>query len=507
MPIRPPSLPRSPMSHTAPIDASRISSGLARRLGNRKVQMWFGQGTRFSVRDGDLEVVATSGFAADWIGRNFADALRDVARESLGLGDAARVEVRAPSNPPEEPVGASRVAVPAASEPSVSRLRAPETSSGLHPFEPTAGGVGLDAPPSTARTANRPHPSDSWRRLGDFVVGDGNRLAFDAARRIAEADDAADRILFLHGECGVGKTHLLQAICRQRRERIRAAKIRYTTGEAFTNEFIASVRSGSLEAFRRRFRGLELLAIDDVHFLSNKTATQSEFLHTLDSIALGGSRVVLASDDHPRQIGRFHRSLVSRFLAGMVVRIEPPDRETRRTLLRRLASQRGLRLGDAAEECLVGRFVGSARELEGAVAKLAALASLGDASGDSRGEIGMLLVEQLLEEDRRVARRTPIRLASIVEAVSEHFEVDREEILGGSKLRRASEARGVVAHLARRLTTLSFPEIARGLGRRNHSAIHAAEARTREAIDSPGDEAERLRESIDRLSHALLRGQ
>ena len=216
---------------------------------------------------------------------------------------------------------------------------------------------------------------------------------------------------------------------------------------------------------------------------------------------------MLASDEHPRQIGRFHRSLVSRFLAGMVVRVEPPDRETRRTLLRRLAAERGLRLGEAAEECLVGRFVGSARELEGAVAKIAALASLGEGSGDSRGEVGMLLVEQLLEEDRRVARRTPIRLAAIVETVAEHLEIDREEILGGSKLRRASEARGVVAHLAHRLTTLSFPEIARGLGRRNHSAIHAAEARTREALDAPGNDSERLRESIDRLSHALLRGQ
>ena len=494
------------MSHTAPIDPSRIASGLAQRLGNRKVEMWFGHGTRYSVQNGDLEVVATSGFAADWIGRNFADALRDVARESLGLGDAARIEVRAPAQAPKEGLGNGRVRSRDTREPDLHREAPRGPAEPLDPSDP-APAAATAAAEMRVGAPHRPHPADSWRRLDDFVVGDGNRLAFDAARRIADADDAADRMLFLHGECGVGKTHLLQSICRRRRERIRTAKIRYTTGEAFTNEFIASVRSGSLDSFRRRFRGLELLAIDDVHFLSNKTATQSEFLHTLDSIALGGSRVVLASDEHPRQIGRFHRSLVSRFLAGMVVRVEPPDRETRRTLLRRLAAERGLRLGEAAEECLVGRFVGSARELEGAVAKIAALASLGEGSGDSRGEVGMLLVEQLLEEDRRVARRTPIRLAAIVETVAEHLEIDREEILGGSKLRRASEARGVVAHLARRLTTLSFPEIARGLGRRNHSAIHAAEARTREALDAPGNDSERLRESIDRLSHALLRGQ
>lgn len=443
--------------------------------------MWFGEGTRFAMHDGDLEVVATSPFAADWIGRNFADALREVARENLGLGDSSRIAVRAPD---------------AAAVPDAATTARPGRDAG----EPRPAVAQADPP-----RAPRPHASDSWRRLEDFVVGSGNRLAYDASRRIADADESADRMLFLHGDCGVGKTHLLQAICRRRREHSRGVKIRYTTGESFTNEFIACVRSGSLDSFRRRFRGLELLAIDDVHFLSNKTATQSEFLHTLDSIAHGGSRVVLASDEHPRQIGRFHRSLVSRFLAGMVVRVEAPDRETRRTLLRRLASDRGLRLGAAAEECLVGRFVGSARELEGAVAKLAALASLGESPREAGGEIGMLLVEQLLDEDQRLARRTPIRIASIVEAVAEQFGIDREEILGGSKLRRASEARGVVAHLARRLTTLSFPEIARGLGRRNHSSIHAAEARTREAIEAAGDGAERLRESIDRLSHALLR--
>lgn len=293
---------------------------------------------------------------------------------------------------------------------------------------------------------------------------------------------------------------------------MQASRVRYTTGEQFTNEFIAAVRGGSVEAFRRRFRGLDVLAIDDVHFLSNKTATQGEFLHTLDAIGLGGATVVLASDEHPRQIGRFNRSLVSRFLAGMVVELAPPDRETRRQLLRRLLAARGFEATEAAEEAIVGRFVASARELEGVAAKLTALSAL-DATSRSRGtadshgriSLGMVLVERLLEEDRRATRRTPVRLGAIVEAVADACAVRREDLLSTSKHRTASEARGVVVLLARRLTTLSYPEIARGLGRRNHSAIHAAERRVRTAVEAGGPDAEAMQERIDRLAHDLSR--
>ncbi len=447
--------------------------------------MWFGEGTRIRIEGETLEVVASSAFAADWIGRHFTDDLRESARTVLPAGTAPKVEIRPPEATRSSPSGPE----PKAAE----RNRA----DGRADVDRPGGG-----PP--VRRGSSPNGHDHWRRLEDFVPGTVNRLAFEAASRVAEGAEGSDRILFVHGECGVGKTHLLQGACRLRRERSRLQRVRYTTGEQFTNEFIASVRGGSLEGFRRRFRSIDLLAIDDVHFLSNKTATQGEFLHTLDAIALGGATVVLASDEHPRHIARLNRSLVSRFLAGMVVRVELPDRETRRTLLRRLAAKRRLRLSEAAEEALVSRFAGSARELEGGIAKLSVLAALSPSADPA--EVGMVLVEQLFEATPDSGGRRPVRLAAIIEVVATRLGVEREEILGRSKQRRASEARAVVVHLARRLTSLSYPEIARGLGRRNHSAIHSAEARVRAARAAGGADGERWCETIDRIAHGLLQG-
>jgi chromosomal replication initiator protein len=496
----------APDRTTRSIDSA--SAALARRLGPQRYGMWFGSGTRLEVRDDGLDVLTPSPYAAEWIKRHFTDALQGVARETLGLDGPLRVRVRAlparsSDGEADAPLGADATESPSGI------VRPPRD--GREQSRADADGPGGRPPLSRRRPV-----AESWRRLEDFVVGSSNTLAYEIARRTAEGGDGAERMLFLHGECGVGKTHLLQGICRRRRERsgdrMQASRVRYTTGEQFTNEFIAAVRGGSVEAFRRRFRGLDVLAIDDVHFLSNKTATQGEFLHTLDAIGLGGATVVLASDEHPRQIGRFNRSLVSRFLAGMVVELAPPDRETRRQLLRRLLAARGFEATEAAEEAIVGRFVASARELEGVAAKLTALSAL-DATSRSRGtadshgriSLGMVLVERLLEEDRRATRRTPVRLGAIVEAVADACAVRREDLLSTSKHRTASEARGVVVLLARRLTTLSYPEIARGLGRRNHSAIHAAERRVRTAVEAGGPDAEAMQERIDRLAHDLSR--
>ncbi|MGA0285874.1 MAG: DnaA ATPase domain-containing protein [Phycisphaerales bacterium] len=484
------------------------SAALARRIGPQRFDMWFGGGTRLELRDDALEVITPSPYAAEWIKRHFTEALQGVAADTLGLGDAARIRVRAVADAPGRPRAEG-------GEADASKSRS-ETSANSTASERPDARADADGPGGRPALPRRRPSSERWRRLDDFVVGPSNTLAFEIARRTADGGAGAERMLFLHGECGVGKTHLLQGICRRRHERstdrIQAARVRYTTGEQFTNEFIAAVRGGSVDAFRRRFRGLDVLAIDDVHFLSNKTATQGEFLHTLDAIGLGGATVVLASDEHPRQIGRFNRSLVSRFLAGMVVELDPPDRETRRQLLRRLLAARGFEATEAAEEAIVGRYVASARELEGVAAKLTALSALDEGSRprqpsatSGRMTLGMVLVERLLEEDRRATRRTPVRLGAIVDAVASAFDVGREDLLSASKHRAASEGRGVVVMLARRLTTLSYPEIARGLGRRNHSAIHAAERRIRTAIETGDRSAEALRERIDRMAHELVR--
>ncbi|MHC5003596.1 MAG: DnaA ATPase domain-containing protein [Planctomycetota bacterium] len=446
--------------------------------------MWFGH-ARLAVRERELEVTTDRAFVARWIEGRLAGDLRSAAAEVLGDDATISVLVDAPATPPDAP--AHDTSVPAAPEEDVA-----------------------------VPARNGPATRWSLRRLEEFVVGQSNRLAFSAACQLANDDDGAPiSPLFLHGECGVGKTHLLQGVCRSFSERTgRPAAVRYVTGEHFTNDYIAAVRGNNLDQFRRRHRKLDLLAIDDVHFLSNKVRTQAEFLHTLDAIGLTGARIVLASDEHPRHIKRFSRALVSRFLSGMVVQIERPDRETRMELVRRLAEARGLHLADAAVQQVAAQCVGSVRELEGAITKLAAMKSLARADDPGRnGTVGMTLVDRLFNE-RTWRPASPIRIDQVIEAVCQQLGVTRNDLMGTGRHRRVVLARGLVAFLGRDLTTQSYPEIAEALGRRYHSTVHTAAKRLAKQIEvdetvvtGANEPPVALRELVDQLRHVILRSR
>ncbi len=466
----------------------RITEQLHRRIGPQKYDMWFGQSTRLRVDGGHLEVATDSPFVAQWIEANFSTALQGVARQTLGEG--ARIEVRvSPSVPPARPAQ-------------------PEEHPGrrtAHDHRPPYA----NGHPRRHRTGGR---AGTHRRLEDFVVGTSNRLAYSTSCRLTEDPDARMiSPLFIHGDCGVGKTHLLQGICRRYAELSgHWRSVRFVTGEQFTNEYLRAIRTHTMDAFRKRSRTRELLAIDDVHFLSNKVATQSEFLHTLDAIDHTGARIVLASDEHPRQIKRFSQALISRFLSGMVVKIERPDREMRIELVGRLAAARGLRLNQAAVEAIVGRYVGSVRELEGAVTKLAALREVTPPRGDN-GEVGMALVEQLVK-DPSWRPSTPVRIGTIANIVCQRLGIARRDLLGSGRHRRVVLGRGLIAYLGRELTTLSYPELAQALDRSHHSTMHTAAKRlgrqigNDERIDvGTGEAPLDLRELVDQLKHAILR--
>ncbi|MFM1823191.1 MAG: Chromosomal replication initiator protein DnaA [Planctomycetota bacterium] len=474
---------------------------LHRALGGHRYQLWFEHGTTIARRGHGFEIETSNAYAMDWIERSFRGTIDECTARVLGEGAACRVSVRA-DEPEEDGVDSA--------EGSARRAVATGDARATERTTPRAGGQAG----TQAGMRNGAHPTPrtprgaTLRRLEDFIVGESNRLAFAASEQFGEGADEAPRILFLHGECGVGKTHLLQGLCRRRNERAPRSVVRYVTAEQFTNEYIAAVRDGSLEAFRRRLRRVDLLAIDDVHFFANKTATQAEFLHTIDAIDLSGARIALVSDEHPRHIRRFSQSLVSRFLSGMVVKVERPDRPTRSSLVARLARERGLDLTTAAEDLVAGRFAGSVREIEGAVTRLAALAEL----DGLRGQLGPGTIERLLGDDApALPGGAPIRLGAIVEAVCGALGVAKDDLLGQGRHKRTVLARGVVAHLARELTAHSYPEIARALGRDTHSAVHTAAKRLREEIERDAvialdSESIRVRETVDRLRHDLRRG-
>jgi chromosomal replication initiator protein len=463
----------------------RFRARLSERIGSHRFGLWFEHGTAIAVDRSSITVTAANAYVRDWILRNFREPLEQIAGEVVGPECSVDVAIAAGTDPVLRDAG-SRAEHPAArgADAEVATLR-----------------VAADDPRRRAPAARQA----TLRRLDDFVVGEANRLAYAASRQLGEGSAEAPSILFLHGECGVGKTHLLQGLCRRRSERAPRQVVKYLTAEQFTNEYIAAVRDGSLDAFRKRLRRVDLLAIDDVHFFANKTATQAEFLHTVDAIDLSGARVAIVSDEHPRHIRRFSQSLVSRFLSGMVVKVDRPDRGTRLELVRRLARERGLDLTTAAEDSVAGRCTGSIREIEGAITRLGALVEL----DGMRGQIGPGTVDRLLgEELGPTGGAIPIRLGHIVEAVCDRMRVSREDLLGNGRHPRTVAARGLVAHLSRELTTHSYPEIARALGRDTHSAVHTAAKRIKSLIDDDqrlGADGEPVRELVDQLRHDIVR--
>lgn len=451
--------------------------------------MWFDRTTEFQVDGAHLRIEADSRFVADWIQRHFREAIQTAARGELGEGASFELLVRPKSAKSKEtPHDKSGDAKTTAKGSTKSKEK----------------GNSSRSKPSTRRQTARPIPT-----LEGFSVGASNRLAFDASCRVADASEGATTMLFMHGECGIGKTHLLRGLCQQRRENNPRSRVRYATGEQFTNEYIAAVRSGELDSFRRQLRRLDLLAIDDVHFLSNKNATQSEFLHTIDALAMSGSTVVVTSDAHPRLIGRFSGPLVSRFLSGMVVRVERPDRELRVRLVQSLAAERSLTFTDSALETVASRCVSSVREIFGALARLEALARL---DGQPPTEpIGSVAVERALIDEPVSSGGKPIRLSRIIDVVCNEVGVNRDELLSSGRHRKVVLARGLCAYLARELTNACFPEIASALGRTTHSTVHTADRRTRKQLDDDlkvvdaGEEEIRLRDLVDRIRRELRR--
>jgi chromosomal replication initiator protein len=297
------------------------------------------------------------------------------------------------------------------------------------------------------------------------VVGSSNRLAWAATNGVIDGV-GPNAPLFIHGPCGVGKTHLLQGLCRKIGTRDGWSSLRYLTGEQFTNEYISALKDKRIERFRRSLRRLRLLAIDDVHFVAGKQRTQEELLHTIDAISMGGARIVLASDAAPDQIRRFQRGLVSRCRGGNVVGVEPPDLDTCRALARRIAMTRSLTIEDEAVELIASESGDEVRAMSGLLTRVAAARMLTPCEGP-------VCCSEIRAALRCGSLRVPIRLADLVTATAEVLGLTVATLVGNARTKRVVLGRSMVAWLARDCTGASFPEIADTLKRRSHSSAIA----------------------------------
>lgn len=444
---------------------TRITRNLRDSLGQQKFAMWF-DGTaalRFDDHADTLRVTVPNQFTLSWIERHFSADLIAAARDAAGR--PVELDLAVAADAPASDGVANDAAL---------RIDRP-----------------LQEPRRTASnpTEFKAKPNAALKhRLDQFVTGPSNQLAYAAAMRATDLSDAtASHPLFLHGSCGVGKTHLLQGICAQTRRLNPDAKVVYMTAEQFTNDFIAAVRGNKLEAFRRRIRRLDLLAIDDVHFFACKEKTQIEFLCCFEENDLAGARVILASDQHPKRIGSFSEALVSRCVRGLVVEMNEPDTDTRRAVLTELARRRSLLMQPVVLDLLSQRYAGSVREIEGVLAQLHALASLPMRDRPMQPGrplvVGRSLVEQLPDFAAPVVRK-PIRFNTIVKTVCDRLGVEVSQLAGSSRHKFLVLARSLSVYLAREMTTMSYPEIAHAMGRKNHSTVITADQRLRRQIDA-----------------------
>ncbi|HKX46357.1 MAG TPA: chromosomal replication initiator protein DnaA, partial [Planctomycetota bacterium] len=301
-------------------------------------------------------------------------------------------------------------------------------------------------------------------RFDSFVVGPCNRFAHAAAVGVSETPGKAYNPFFVHGGVGLGKTHLMQSICRALIERDPAVRILYLSCETFVNHFIGALENGDLARFRNKYRYVDVLVVDDIHLLGNKERTQEEFFHTFNTLYNAGKQIVLSSDSPPKDIPALQGRLVSRFKWGLVTELEPPCYETRMAILARKARERGRELPDDVASVLAERIESNIRELEGAVTKLIGY------SGIARAPITVDLARECLRELFSQRRGQPT-MEDVLKVVTDHYGVRAADLQSRRRTKHIANSRQVGMFLARKVTRLSLEEIGGFFGGRDHSTV------------------------------------
>jgi len=328
-------------------------------------------------------------------------------------------------------------------------------------------------------TSNRPPGRAEPARLNPkyifetFVIGSSNRFAHAAAVAVAEAPAKAYNPLFIYGDSGLGKTHLLHAIGHYAHRLFQNARVRYVSSEEFTNDFINSLRDDKQSAFQKRYRDNDILLVDDIQFLENKERTQEEFFHTFNTLHNANKQIVISSDRPPKQLSTLEDRLRTRFEWGLITDVQPPDLETRIAILRKKAAQERLNAPPDVLEFIASKIQSNIRELEGALIRVTAFASL------NRQGVDLPLAEIVLKDLIPESGGPEITAASIIAATAEYFSVSIEDLCGQSRSRVLVTARQIAMYLCRELTDLSLPKIGQTFGGRDHTTVMHADRKIR----------------------------
>ncbi|MBX6748858.1 MAG: chromosomal replication initiator protein DnaA [Micromonosporaceae bacterium] len=413
--------------------------------------------------------------------------ITEALSQHLGRTMQVAVTIRPPEEGQVDPLNAPTAAVAMVPVP---RSPAPATATPRQPESAAAGSAGGSASgdrtgyvaahqrDDRARTTtdggNRLNPKYTFE---SFVVGVSNRFAHAAAYAVSEAPAKAYNPLFIYGGSGLGKTHLLHAIGHSAQALGTAKAVRYVSTEEFTNDFINSVRDDKQSAFQRRYRDeVDILLIDDIQFLENRERTQEEFFHTFNTLHNANKQIVITSDRKAKDLATLEDRLRTRFEWGLVTDIKPPDLETRIAILQKKQAQERLHVPTAVLEFIASRITMSIRELEGALLRVTAFASL------NRSTVDLALAEEVLRDFIPDGSAPELTVEQIMEVVSEYFGVSVDDLRGQSRSRVLVTARQVAMYLCRELTDMSLPRIGQAFGGRDHTTVMHAERKIRQLM-------------------------
>ncbi len=432
-----------------------INEALAEKVGPQKFRIWFKNSTRLTLAGGYLKVGVPNLFIASWIENHFLNEISQAVHEVTGAGAKITITID-----PELSDHQRRTQLD-------SQAQLVEKARNRSRFRRDYRGK--------AKLSSKKNLKFN---LDTFVVGSSNELAYNATKVVVNEEKSPFNPFFIHGGYGVGKTHLLQGICNAIAKKRPQINWMYLSAEEFANQFILALKLKKLETFRRRMRQTDLLAIDDIHFLASKPSTQEEFLHTFNTINLAGKQVVLASDAHPKMIGQLSEKLVNRFVSGMVVKIETPDFHTRCEICRQYAVAMTARsfggklqagtstnhFPESVIKYIAENLRTNVRELEGALLKLIAFASL------QNQKINLAMAKAVLAE--HLARTDPIvHISDIESAVATYFGITPANIHSSKKGRTVALARHFSMYLTRKHTKMSSSEVGRFMGNKNHATV------------------------------------
>ncbi|RGE17335.1 chromosomal replication initiator protein DnaA [Leucobacter sp. wl10] len=366
--------------------------------------------------------------------------------------------------PPLEPEPAAETEAPAAA---AAQVAAPRHES-ARPVDEPRRRHGIDTPVDSR--LNEKYGFDS------FVIGQSNRFAHAAAVAVAEAPARAYNPLFIYGDSGLGKTHLLHAIGHYAREMFPDVRVRYVSSEDFTNDFINSIANNQGAAFHSRYRGVDILLVDDIQFLEDKVETQEAFFHTFNTLHDHNKQVVITSDVQPKQLRGFEERMLSRFEWGLLTDIQAPDLETRIAILRKKAQRENLEIDHSILEFIASKFASNIRELEGTLIRVTAYASL------NQQRIDMQLVHTVLKDLITLDADNEVQPSDIISRTAEYFDLSVDDLYGPTRAQQIATARQIAMYLCRELTPLSLPKIGQLFGGRDHTTVMYAHKKISQLI-------------------------